>query len=344
MRAAFASRFFLEEWKGFAAQKNSALEKCSCDWILSLDADESLSDELAKEIWELLERDPPFDGYALPRRNLFLGRWMRFGGFYPDPKLRLFRRGAAEFEARPVHETLHFVGKAGRLKGDMVHDAYPTLEAYIAHMDRYSTLGAEQAVREGKSSLPLGRSRSNVVLNPVATFVYNYFFRLGFLDGREGSVAPPLPLGVCELEVCQGLGAGAQLRIFLCQRRLGAPYLARSLRDVGYHRGKPQAFGPPIGSVRSSVVESHISQKTSEIWGTRGPLRGKNSAQCLLRPGRSPMLISLRCGYDESTAFGGGASLGGDHAGRQRSKRECLRRGALYQHLWRSRAPALYPG
>ncbi len=182
----FRSRFFLEEWKGFAAQKNSALEKCSSDWILSLDADESLSDELAKEIWELLERDPPFDGYALPRRNLFLGRWMRFGGFYPDPKLRLFRRGAAEFEARPVHETVHFAGKPGRLKGDMVHDAYPTLEAYIAHMDRYSMLGAEQAVREGKSMLSPLAFAANVVLNPVATFGYNYFFRLGFLDGREG--------------------------------------------------------------------------------------------------------------------------------------------------------------
>ena len=85
-----------------------------------------------------------------------------------------------------MHETVHFAGKAGRLKGDMVHDAYPTLEAYIAHMDRYSTLGAEQAVREGKSMLSPLAFAVNVVLNPVATFVYNYFFRLGFLDGREG--------------------------------------------------------------------------------------------------------------------------------------------------------------
>jgi glycosyltransferase involved in cell wall biosynthesis len=178
----FRARFFLEEWKGFAAQKNSAIEKCCGDWILSLDADEALSDELAKEIWELLGGDPPFDGYALPRRNLFMGRWMRFGGFYPDPKLRLFRRGAAEFEARPVHETVHFVGQAGRLKGDLVHNAYSTLDAYISHMDRYSTLGAEHALRDGKR-LPFG---VNVVLNPLATFAYNYFFRLGFLDGREG--------------------------------------------------------------------------------------------------------------------------------------------------------------
>jgi glycosyltransferase involved in cell wall biosynthesis len=182
----FRARFFLEEWKGFAGQKNSALEKCTSDWILSLDADEALSDESAKEIWELLERDPPLDGYALPRRNLFLGRWMRFGGFYPDPKLRLFRRGAAEFEARPVHETLHFVGKPGRLKGDMVHDAYPTLEAYIDHMDRYSTLGAEQLMRQGRSTVAPLAFAVNVVLNPLATFVYNSFFRLGFLDGREG--------------------------------------------------------------------------------------------------------------------------------------------------------------
>jgi glycosyltransferase involved in cell wall biosynthesis len=182
----FRARFFVEEWKGFAAQKNSALEKCACDWLLSLDADEALSDELAKEIWELLEGDPPFDGYALPRRNLFLGRWMRFGGFYPDPKLRLFRRGAAEFEARPVHETVHFPGKAGRLKGDMVHHAYPTLTAYIAHMDRYSTLGAEQVVSSGKWGREIPVFVANVALNPAATFVYNYFFRLGFLDGREG--------------------------------------------------------------------------------------------------------------------------------------------------------------
>ena len=182
----FRARFYQETWKGFAGQKNSALEKCSCDWILSLDADEALSDELAKEIWELLENDPAHDGYSLPRRNLFLGRWMRFGGFYPDRKLRLFRRGAAEFEARPVHETVHFVGQAGRLKGDLIHNAYPTLEAYIAHMDRYSTLGAERAVSLGQHIRPLPAFAVNVFLNPLATFLYNYLFRLGFLDGREG--------------------------------------------------------------------------------------------------------------------------------------------------------------
>ena len=93
---------------------------------------------------------------------------------------------AAEFEARPVHETVHFIGKAGRLAGDMIHDAYPTLAAYIAHMDRYSTLGAEYIGRKGQPTLALPAFVTSVLLNPGATFVYNYFLRLGFLDGREG--------------------------------------------------------------------------------------------------------------------------------------------------------------
>jgi glycosyltransferase involved in cell wall biosynthesis len=182
----YRTRFYLEEWKGFAAQKNSALEKCSKEWVLSLDADEALSDELSQEIWELLADDPPMDGYALPRRNLFLGRWMRHGGFYPDLKVRLFRRGAAEFEPRPVHETVHFPGRAGRLRGDMVHNAYPTLATYIAHMDRYSTLGAEHALMAGKRTATLSAFLAQTVVNPLFTFLYNYVLRLGFLDGREG--------------------------------------------------------------------------------------------------------------------------------------------------------------
>jgi len=182
----YGARFFLEPWKGFAAQKNSALEKCGSDWVLSLDADEVLTGGLSQEMQELLAGEPPCNAYVLPRRNLFLGRWIRFGGFYPDAKLRLFRRGVAAFEARPVHETVHFVGRAGHLRGDMVHHAYPTLESYIAHMDRYSTLGAEHVVRSGSRMCQLPRFVASTCLNPLCTFLYNYFFRLGFLDGREG--------------------------------------------------------------------------------------------------------------------------------------------------------------
>jgi glycosyltransferase involved in cell wall biosynthesis len=183
---AFGAKFFVEEWKGFGAQKNSALAKCTGDWVLALDADEEVSGELAAEIRALLSGTPQCEGYFLPRRNFFLGRWMRHGGYWPDPKLRLFRRGAAAFEERAVHETAHCAGRTGQLRGWLLHRAYPTLEGYLEHMNRYSTLGAQQAVDKGKTSRSWAAFVWNVYLMPVATFEYNYFLRLGFLDGREG--------------------------------------------------------------------------------------------------------------------------------------------------------------
>lgn len=180
------AKFFVEEWKGFGAQKNSALAKCTGDWVLALDADEAVSEELAAEIRALLNGTPECDAYFLPRRNYFLGRWVRHGGYWPDPKLRLFRRGAAAFEERAVHETAHCAGSTGELKGCLLHHAYPTLDGYLEHMNRYSTLGAQQAVAKGKTSRSWAAFVWNVYLMPVATFEYNYFLRLGFLDGREG--------------------------------------------------------------------------------------------------------------------------------------------------------------
>jgi glycosyltransferase involved in cell wall biosynthesis len=182
----FGAKFFVEEWKGFGAQKNSALAKCTSDWVLSLDADEEVSAELGEEIRGLLRGQPEHQAYFLSRRNLFLRRWIRHGGYYPDPKLRLFRRGTAQFEERAVHETIRPSGPAGRLRGDLIHHAYPTLDAYIEHMNRYSTLGAKQAVARGKTSGSVFAFLWNVVIVPIATFKYNYFLRLGFLDGREG--------------------------------------------------------------------------------------------------------------------------------------------------------------
>jgi glycosyltransferase involved in cell wall biosynthesis len=181
-----------EDWHGFAATKNSAIARCTGIWILSLDADEELSPELQRQIALLLRSNPPADAYYLRRRNLFLGRWIKHGGFYPDPKLRLFRRTAAsfaqtpKFEDRPVHETVAFDGQASTLDYDLIHHAYPTLETFIEHMDRYSTLGSELLISKGKTSQSLPAFLLNVLVAPEATFLWNYFFRLGFLDGREG--------------------------------------------------------------------------------------------------------------------------------------------------------------
>ena len=181
-----AKHSFNRDFRGHAAQKNVALDKCTCEWILLLDADEVLSPELAEEIKQTLE-DPKFEAYWIPRLNLFLGRWMRHGGVYPDRKLRLFKRGRARVqEGVGPHGTPQYDGPKGTLKHDLMHYAYPTLELYLDHMNAYSSEITEVIVKSGKTSRSLVAFVWNGVLNPIATFIKNYIFRLGFLDGREG--------------------------------------------------------------------------------------------------------------------------------------------------------------
>lgn len=178
----YGAKVFVEAWKGFALQKNSSLDKASCDWILSLDADEEVSEDLAASIKSLMQVTPEFDAYTMNRRNLYLGRWMKHAGYYPDRKMRLVRREMAEFEIRAVHEDMKKLPRLGHLQGDLIHHAYPKLEDFIEHANRYSSLGAGMVVEERQA----GFSFINIVLRPLFRFIYMYFFRLGFLDGREG--------------------------------------------------------------------------------------------------------------------------------------------------------------
>ena len=180
------AHFFEEPWKSFAAQKNSAIARATGDWVLSLDADEEVSPALAREIQALLAAEPPLSAYRIPRLNHFLGRPLRHGGYWPDPKLRLFRRGAARFEERPVHETMQAAGPVGRLNGHLIHHCYPTLDDYIEHMNRYSTVAAQMLTASGRAPRSLLALLWQALVNPAATFLYNYVFRLGFLDGRHG--------------------------------------------------------------------------------------------------------------------------------------------------------------
>ncbi len=218
LRNRFGAKVFVEQWKGFAAQKNSAIDKAAGDWILSLDADEEVDSQLQHALKDRLEGlgrlaelgsqedahpftvcdaksdveyhiganfGHDFAGVWFPRKNEFLGRWIRHGGFWPDQKLRLFRRGTGRFEDRAVHEDVRVNGETRCIPyGALIHHSYPTLSGYIEHMNRYSSLGAEMAV--AKSNGKVRFSVLNISLRPLATFIYNYFFRLGFLDGREG--------------------------------------------------------------------------------------------------------------------------------------------------------------
>jgi glycosyltransferase involved in cell wall biosynthesis len=180
------AKIFSEPWKGFAAQKNSAIAKASCDWVLQLDADEPLEPELAAEIQTALNSPGEYVGFWIPRKNFFLGRWINHGGFYPDPKLRLFRRGCAVVAGHDPHDRVDLMpGVASRTRqftNPLVHYTYPTLTYYISHMNRYSSLGAQDALAKGRRSFSI----ANIVIRPLATFFYNYVVRLGFLDGREG--------------------------------------------------------------------------------------------------------------------------------------------------------------
>ncbi len=200
----FNARVFVEPWKGFGPQKNSAIDKCTGAWVLSLDADEELTPELQSELQTLLQTELQTgiqadstsasepEAYRLPLRHIFLGRFMRHGGFYPDLKLRLFRRhpglpaSPTRFSERPVHESVQCTGPIGTLQSDFLHHGYPTLEAYLDHMNRYSTLGAQVLLIRGRTSRTAPAFLANVFLVPAFTFLWNYLFRLGFLDGREG--------------------------------------------------------------------------------------------------------------------------------------------------------------
>jgi len=183
----FGAKTCYHDFGGHGEQKNVAFDLCTSDWILLLDADEVLTPGLQDEIRAVLNGEPKYDAYWIPRLNLIFGRWIRHGGFYPDHKLRLIKRGKARLsEGVGPHSTPQFSGPKGKLKHDMLHYAYPSLSIYLEHMNRYSSDIAQLLYAKGRTSKSIFALLWNAVANPAATFVYNYFFRLGFLDGREG--------------------------------------------------------------------------------------------------------------------------------------------------------------
>lgn len=175
-----------QDWLGYAGQKNFAISLAACDWILSLDADEILTPELASEIDEVLQRAEAaeFAGYKIPR-ILHIGNTpVRHGGFYPDAQLRLFRRGAGKFRDRLVHEAIILKGKSAQLRAPMLHMAYRDVAGFEQAMEKYARLSTEESLRNGYKSWKV--SRLNLWLHPCWTFFMRYYVRAGFLDGSLG--------------------------------------------------------------------------------------------------------------------------------------------------------------
>jgi glycosyltransferase involved in cell wall biosynthesis len=174
------ARVAVHSWKGFGPQKNYALSLAQGDWVLSIDADERVTPELAEAIKAAIAAGSA-DGYEIPRRSSFCGRMMRHSGWFPDRVLRLFRRDKGRFSDDIVHERVICDGKLARLKEPLLHYPVARLEDAIRRMDNYSTLGAERIAGSGK---PV--SFFTGIAHGAFTFLRIYVLRLGFLDGSAG--------------------------------------------------------------------------------------------------------------------------------------------------------------
>ena len=178
------AKVFQRDWSGFADQKRFALEQTNHSWILSIDADERVSEALRKEILNILKEGTSRDGFYMPRRSYFLGKWIRHGGWYPGYVLRLFRREKATLPDVKVHEGFLVDGSTGYLKGDLLHNTHPTIDQSLKKMiSRNHWIALERVEHEHKKV-----RWYDLIFHPAAAFSKKYFSRKGFLDGIHGFI------------------------------------------------------------------------------------------------------------------------------------------------------------
>ncbi len=179
----YTSRVLVRRWTGYVDQKNYAAAAAAHDWILSLDADERVSPQLADDIKSLMRQDPPAAGYRIPRVTFHLGRWIRTTDWYPDYQLRLYDRRRGAFTGRRVHESVTVEGPVVDLRSELQHFAYRDLAHHFQTMDRYSALAAAEMRENGRTTGWL-----DLAIHPPAAFLRNYVLRGGFRDGVPGLI------------------------------------------------------------------------------------------------------------------------------------------------------------
>lgn len=180
-------KFFQNEFSGFTTQKNLASEKAENDFVLSLDADEELSEELKSEVLKLKNNDFIFDGYSFNRLNNYCGKWIRHSNWYPDNKIRLYNRLKGKWVGENnIHEIIKLKAntKQGNIKGDLLHWAYQSNEEHYLKINKYAKIAAENYVKNNKKRV----SFFKIFINPFWKFFNNYFIKKGFLDGYYGFV------------------------------------------------------------------------------------------------------------------------------------------------------------
>lgn len=176
----FGAHVYITDWPGFGPQKQRALDKATQTWVLSLDADEYIDDQLKAAIESAISADNA-DGYQIPRLSSYCGRNIHHAGWWPDYVLRLFKRNKGRFTEDVVHETIQVSGKILKLSVPLMHEAFVDPDEVLSKINHYSSLGADKLYSQGKTS--------NIVLaisKGIWTFFRCYFVQAAFLDGPEG--------------------------------------------------------------------------------------------------------------------------------------------------------------
>jgi glycosyltransferase involved in cell wall biosynthesis len=177
----YTDEIYRKEWQGYAKQKQTGIEHAKSKWVFILDSDERFTDSLWEEIGDIVSHNEKHSGYYVPRKNFFLGKWIRHGGWWPDYTLRLFLKGKGIMQDRSVHEKVIVQGAAGYLSNHLEHYTYRTVSDYIKKMDAYSTLSAKELIEKG-----MRPGAIKLAAHPLFTFFKMFFFRLGFMDGIYG--------------------------------------------------------------------------------------------------------------------------------------------------------------
>ena len=176
-----ASRVEVREWPGYAAQKNYAASLARHDWVLSLDADERVTPELAASLRAWRETEPATAACRVTRVSWYLGRWLRSTDWYPDTQVRLYDRRVGTWQTRRVHESVQVRGDVGALHGELQHFPYESVSDHLQRIDRYTSLAALDLRERGHRA-----GGADLLLHPPASFLRNYLLRGGIRDGRAG--------------------------------------------------------------------------------------------------------------------------------------------------------------
>jgi glycosyltransferase involved in cell wall biosynthesis len=179
----YTDKIYQAEWQGYAKQKQMAIEHAREPWVFILDSDERFTESLWEEISKMVKDNGIYSGFYVPRKNFFLGKWIQYGGWWPDYTLRLFLKEKAFMEKRKVHEKVIVKGKVGHLKNPLEHYTYRNVSDYIKKMDLYSALSAEELKEKGEKAGII-----KMAVHPLFTFLKMFFLRGGFLDGFHGLI------------------------------------------------------------------------------------------------------------------------------------------------------------